>query len=361
MIQIPNTAAVEVVALPGRKFLYFRWKEIGRRGWRYQSAGTHDWTQAKQLATTLERERSVLDLQEFERRFASSYSVDARPSTNGQYLATIRSLREYAGNVLLAQLTPALFAGYAVWLKGAGKSTATQACRLSKWRTLLKWAHTMEWIAAVPHVRLPRQARAHEGKGRAITADEFQRMLAAVPTVVGDAYAERWQQFLRGLWWSGLRLTEAMQLSWDPGAAFALDLEGRKFPALRYSSRQKSGRNEILPLLPEYAAILRAVPPEQRQGKVYPLDLATRNVPPVIASLTISEIGRVAEVFVNDKGKPASAHDFRRSFCTRLAQAGTKPAVLQKLSRHSSINVTLRYYVDLACDDLAAELYGSSK
>ena len=52
-------------------------------------------------------------------------------------------------------------------------------------------------------------------KGRPITGEEFDRMLAKVPEVVGDAAAESWRHYLRGLWWSGLRLAESLELFWE--------------------------------------------------------------------------------------------------------------------------------------------------
>lgn len=52
-------------------------------------------------------------------------------------------------------------------------------------------------------------------KGRAITAEEFERMVAAVPGVVGEKDAPHWRHYLRGLWASGLRLGESLDLWWD--------------------------------------------------------------------------------------------------------------------------------------------------
>ena len=49
-------------------------------------------------------------------------------------------------------------------------------------------------------------------KGRAITAEEFERMVAAVPGVAGEEGAPDWRQYLRGLWASGLRLGESLDL-----------------------------------------------------------------------------------------------------------------------------------------------------
>ena len=57
-----------------------------------------------------------------------------------------------------------------------------------------------------------------------------------------------------------------------------------------------------------------------------------------------------------DDEKYASAHDLRRAFGTRWASR-VKPAVLQKLMRHASINTTMAYYVDLDADELGDELW----
>ena len=56
-------------------------------------------------------------------------------------------------------------------------------------------------------------------KGRPITAEEFDRMLAAVPKVRPQEARAR-TRFLTGLWLSGLRLSEACALSWDEDAPF---------------------------------------------------------------------------------------------------------------------------------------------
>ena len=43
-------------------------------------------------------------------------------------------------------------------------------------------------------------------RGRPITAEEFERMISAVPKVVDNAAAKSWKFYLRGLWESGIRL-----------------------------------------------------------------------------------------------------------------------------------------------------------
>ncbi len=64
-------------------------------------------------------------------------------------------------------------------------------------------------------------------------------------------------------------------------------------------------------------------------------------------------------MLVNEaEGKYASAHDLRRSFGTRWAPR-VKPATLQLLMRHKSIETTMKYYVCQDSDDVADELWAA--
>jgi len=51
----------------------------------------------------------------------------------------------------------------------------------------------------------------------------------------------------------------------------------------------------------------------------------------------------------------AGAHSLRRSFGTRWASR-VKPAVLQKMMRHASIQTTLEYYVELDTDEVGDQI-----
>jgi integrase len=59
---------------------------------------------------------------------------------------------------------------------------------------------------------------------------------------------------------------------------------------------------------------------------------------------------------VNGKGKPASAHDLRRSFGQRLADAGVPPRDLQVVMRHASMATTEAYYLTTRVQDVAERL-----
>jgi integrase len=162
------------------------------------------------------------------------------------------------------------------------------------------------------------------------------------------------------LWLSGLRLEEAVKLSWtDP--PLRIDLDGGRYPRLViHHYGQKSRRDEISPLAPDFATWLRRTPPDERTGLVLPLMSAYRKNCRLKNSAKIGSylcaIGERSGIVVNDDGKFVSAHDLRRSFGTRWA-AKVKPLTLKRLMRHASIDTTLRYYVDQDADDVAEELW----
>jgi integrase len=163
------------------------------------------------------------------------------------------------------------------------------------------------------------------------------------------------------LWLSGLRLGEALALSWNREAPFQADLTGRR-PAFRiYGEAQKSGRDEVLPMTPDFAQFLAETPAADRVGPVFSLADRQhhRRLEPHRVGEIVGKIGEKAGVVVNKAaGKFASAHDLRRAFGTRWAKR-VMPAVLRRLMRHSAIQTTMAYYVDLDADDLADQLWAT--
>jgi integrase len=194
-------------------------------------------------------------------------------------------------------------------------------------------------------------------------------MLAAVPKIVGDESAESWRFLLRGLWWSGLRLGEALALRWDGSDGIVVDLSG-KYPMLRIpGEHQKSGKDQLYPVAPEFAEFLSAVPERDRRGRVFKLAGVVNPKAPGAGtkggavggidwvSHVIGRIGRKAGIKVGtakkhntktgaaeDAIKCASAHDLRRSFGVRWSKL-VMPTQLMELMRHEDIGTTMQFYV----------------
>jgi integrase len=232
-----------------------------------------------------------------------------------------------------------------------GIAESTISTNLGHLRAALGYAFEWGYLAKLPE--LPRQQRAKASKmmkGRPITGEEFDRMLAATTPVVGPDAAPSWERLLRGLWLSGLRLTESLTMSWDevPGV-IVIDLSGRR-PMFRVPAEaEKGNRDRLLPVAPEFAEFLLATPEADRTGSVFKLEYRRKGRGKAIGmewvSAVVSRIGKRANVVVNtETGKTASAHDLRRAFGQRWA-ARVMPAILQQLMRHADITTTLKYYV----------------
>ena len=171
----------------------------------------------------------------------------------------------------------------------------------------------------------------------------------------------------------GLRLSESLSLRWDdaPGA-IVVDLSGRR-PMLRIPSEaQKARRDTLLPVTPDFAALLESVPEGQRRGRVFKL-LAVDGTPAVtsrrIVGPIVSAIGEAAGVVVDERQKGgetirkfASAHDLRRAFGQRWA-AKVMPTMLRELMRHTDVGTTMKFYVgqnaETTADAVWATLVGT--
>jgi integrase len=239
---------------------------------------------------------------------------------------------------------------------------STIAGHLAHLKAALNWARGQKLIPHLPTFpRLKRTKMSKGGKvmrGRPITTEEFERMLGKVQEVVGETAAPRWTFFLRGLWTSGLRLTESLELYWDRDDKLHPVLSGR-FPMLRIPGELEKGhKDRLLPMAPEFAELLKSVPEEERTGPVFKLEridgsLGRPSTDRV--SKVVSKIGARAKVRVDSK-KTASAHDLRRSFGERWASR-LMPAQLMELMRHESIETTLAYYVGRNAERTAAILW----
>jgi len=180
----------------------------------------------------------------------------------------------------------------------------------------------------VPRIQKPKRAKNNKKpKGRAPTDDEFKRILDAIPKIVGEVRADSWRHLIVGLWWSGLRLGEALELWWDRDDKVVVDLTGGR-PILRIPAELEKGhRDRLLPVAPEFAEFLLKTPPGERTGRVFrPQAQRNRGVrlTPNRVIKIISMIGEEAKVVVHvesatGKVKYASAHDFRRAFGDRWA------------------------------------------
>ena len=254
-------------------------------------------------------------------------------------------------------------------LRRLGHVDTTIKGHLSHIRAALNWGKRNKMIDCAP--TFPQIKRAKNAgsetpmKGRPITLEEFERMLAVIGKVVclpndggkGKPKGRKedpsknepnvsarkpdvervpsWRFLLAGIWLSGLRRGEAMELHWSDVAKFRVDLSGKR-PVFRIPAESEKGnKTGILPMTPDFAEFLQVTPKSQRRGFVFnPLSLLAvhgksdnepQRMQPTAVGKLIGRIGKAANVIVDwktpkgSKKTPvfASAHDLRRSFGER--------------------------------------------
>jgi integrase len=250
----------------------------------------------------------------------------------------------------------------------------------------LSWAVTVGLLASAPKApKIQRAKGTRVMKGRPITAEEMERMIEKVETALIEPMdngrskkqpkrwtekgrkgyearrkeqaanlAASWTHLIRGLWWSGLRLAESLELHWTDDTKLCVVDINSKDPMLQIpAALEKGNKDRLLPIAPEFARFLQATPEDQREGYVFSpaamrADKKGQRLGEQQVGRIIGVTGKLANVKVGTgkTGKPkmASAHDLRRSFGLRWAQR-VMPQILMELMRHESIDTTMLYYV----------------
>lgn len=249
--------------------------------------------------------------------------------------------------VLLSDFTARKVSTFAARLRGNGLEETSIASYLRQLRAAFGWAVKRGYLSRAPAIEMPKIRTSSRMKGRPITLEEFERMLAKISQVVDDRSS--WELLLRGLWYSGLRIDEAMNLSWDDQQRLCIASIDSRRPLMQIPiERDKGAKHRLLPITPDFVELLRSQPFDSRHGFVFRPLLARgecRRTDTI--GRKICAIGEAANVVVHrgrSKIKYASAHDLRRSFGERWAMR-VMPPVLMELMRHETIETTMQFYV----------------
>lgn len=94
-------------------------------------------------------------------------------------------------------------------------------------------------------------------KERPITGEEFERMIKTAPKYLPESSADSVADLMTGLWVSGRRLGEALNLSWDEwGDGIRADMTGDHVKLLIPAEAAKGGRDRVYPVTPDFAEFL---------------------------------------------------------------------------------------------------------
>ncbi|MCX7424464.1 MAG: site-specific integrase [Planctomycetia bacterium] len=372
---------VTVCNYPDRANLVLRYVDPITGKQKTKSAKTPDESAAIGKAAVWEEELrtgrymapSRMTWQEFRKRVADEKLAPMPRATQEQYRGALNCFERLAGPDRLVKVTATLLTRFSTKARAEGVRETTLHKHLRHLKAVFRWAERQGLLAKCPTFEMPKLPKGQsKGKHRAVTLEEVEKMILAVPKV-RPRDAAQWERILWGLWYSGLRLSEAVALTWDDGP-FVLDTTGQDPAFYIDSTAQKSRRTEAVPVAPDFVDwILAETPEAERRGRVFPLhsDKTGGNLSHQEAGVVICAIGERSGVVVgttekvsrDDAGRIVrttvnlfpGAHDLRRGFCSKWARKVPAP-VLQRLARHSSITTTQSYYIHLTVADITADL-----
>jgi len=287
------------------------------------------------------------------------------PNTRHDYHGALDLLLRLTQPVQLRDVTSERLTEFVGHMRANGRADETIRSRLSAIRASLNWGVDAGLLAYCPRMpRMPRRKNSAGGmKGRPLSDDEFGQYIDAVAEVVPPSHTTQWQRTLTGLWLSGLRLGESIELTWNRSAGISIDTTGPRPMFWIPPGSDKSGSGKLLPITPDYAAFLDLTPADQRVGNVFEFPKERERLPEITvrwASKKLAAIGRASGVITSTHPeRHATAHDLRRSFGVRWSRK-VMPQVLQLLMRHSSITTTMSFYVGQDVQHAASILWGDA-
>ena len=368
-----DSIRVSLFRRKGRKYFYAQYRDPVTGDKVVQSTGTNIRRDAERFAVRWERELQEgrvgkskrMSWTAFRNRYFEEVVPGFKQSSQSKAATVIRSYEKAVKPKLLRDVTDESLSRYQAMLRQRGVKESTIKGYFSYISPMLHWAKEQKLLSVIPV--MPKQPRAKTQqlmKGRPLTTEEYERMLSLTARVVHEAAAPSWQWLLEGLWWSGLRLSEALDLHWTDSTRLCVDFTSRH-PMFRIpAEREKGNKDRLLPMAPEFAKMLERVSKEKRIGFVFDPRPRKRVLETRLSidyvGLNIAAIGKRANVAVQqlDDGKVryATAHDFRRSFGDRWSYR-VVPRILKELMRHETIATTEKYYLGQNAQATAAVLW----
>jgi integrase len=326
---------VYVLRPKDRPTLQLQWVDPDTGARKSRSAGTDDPAQAENARADLEyelnhglaREPSKMPWETFRQFYDEEKLAGTRVATRKKAGYVFDSFEKLARPRTLGTITERTLSQYATQLRTNGCRPATIQGHMAYLRAALRWAADQKFILAAPKIIMPKVPK--KRNIRKISAEEFERLIGKAPTT-------HWHAFIATAWYTGMRRNEMLDLTWGNRGMPHIDFkENRIWIPAAYN---KSDEDQWLPLHPQLAEILKALP--DQCGFLF----LFRNAP--------REVSRKFSKLARSLGLKITLHDLRRSFGSRYAPHVSAP-VLQRLMRHADIKTTLEFYT--VVDDVLDE------
>ncbi|MHC4068750.1 MAG: tyrosine-type recombinase/integrase [Planctomycetota bacterium] len=174
-------------------------------------------------------------------------------------------------------------------------------------------------------------------KRRALTVNEVRCLLEATeaaPECFNMSGHERALVYRLALE-TGIRVGEIRSLK-----VSSFDFEANP-PAVHVEPTDTKGKRPAdLLLIPETATVIREfLSDKEPQDVAFAMPHSANT-----AKMLRKDLEAAGIAYRDESGRDVDAHALRHTFITNLALAGVHPAVAQKLARHSSIELTMKFY-----------------
>lgn len=243
--------------------------------------------------------------------------------------------------------------------QGTGISAGTAANYIGAAKSFTRWCCLVERCEPVDHLSGLQKSRPAPADlvhvRRALPPDQLDRLLAAARDSAEDVYgltgAERHALYLTACS-TGLRAVELSRLKPDH-----FDLDAGTVTN-HQPAKTRTRAADVLPLPPDLVEVLRpllAAAPKNRT--VWPNRGAKSQAWWLVGARLVRADLAAAGIPERDAdGRVFDFHSLRGQFGTDLDRAGVSLARAQKLMRHSTPDLTARYYTHPDKDELAAEV-----
>ncbi len=207
----------------GRKHLYMRYRDPVTGKAVTRTTGKSRRRDAERVAAKWDadlqegRYKSPLKVSwiEFRHRYEDEVLSGLASKTVSKVDVVFGMMERFLNPQKLSSLTAGVISRLQNELRKEGLAETTIKGHMAHLKAALNWGKSVGLLHEVPKITMPKRAKNSKMmKGRPNTGEEFERLLAAVTRVVNGEVAESWKHFLRGLWWSGLRLEESLHLYW---------------------------------------------------------------------------------------------------------------------------------------------------
>jgi integrase len=290
---------------------------------------------------------------DFRRTYESQYLVTLSEGSQSAWTTSANWFERCIKPRRLSDCDKAALSRFHGMLLAEELSPNSAATYLRTVRAALGWAYDMDIIDSVPTIRVRKGLRKSSNmRSRPISGEEFDRIIDAAAKV-RPKDADIWQDFLRGLYLSSLRVDELRRLRWDASGDLCIDTSG-KIPFIRILAEGQKNRSDgYQPMTPDFWALISKVG-RPRTGYVFPLPGRGEQMTRKRVIRTISLIGKKAGVVTDsNSGKTATSHDIGRRACiTRLAEK-LSMSQTQAWARHSDPRTTSQFYIRHEAESLA--------